>query len=48
MVAWTDEEGVNKMLDMARPDSRFLFDMPGQPLDEARATLDRLRARCNG
>ncbi|OQA42164.1 MAG: Uroporphyrinogen decarboxylase (URO-D) [Chloroflexi bacterium ADurb.Bin325] len=46
MVAWTDEEGVNRMLDMARPGSRFLFNMPGQPLDEARATLDRLRERC--
>jgi hypothetical protein len=46
MVAWTDEQGVNDLLDMARPDTRFLFNMNPQPLDEARQTLDRLRARC--
>jgi hypothetical protein len=46
MVAWTDEEGVGKMLDLALPESRFIFNMPGQPLDEAKRTLDRLRERC--
>jgi len=45
IVAWTDEQGVYKLLDMARPDTRFLFNMPGQPLEEARRTYERLRAR---
>ena len=46
MVAWTGEDGVNKMLDMALPQTRFLFNVPAQPPDEAKRTLDRLRARC--
>ncbi len=46
MVAWTVEEDVVRMLDMALPDTRFLFNMPGQPLDESKATLERLRERC--
>lgn len=46
MIAWTDEAGVNALLEMARPDSRFLFNMPGQPLAESQRTLERLRRRC--
>jgi len=46
MVAWSDEAGVNALLDMARPDTRFLFNMGAQPLDDARRLYERLRARC--
>ena len=46
MVAWTDEQGVYDLLDMALPDTRFLFVMPPQPLEEAKATHERLHARC--
>jgi hypothetical protein len=46
MQAWTNEEDINKMLDMALPDTRFLLNMPAQPLDEARHTYERLRKRC--
>jgi hypothetical protein len=44
--AWFDEATVNSMLDMAQPDSRFLFNMPAQPLDDAKRTFERLRTRC--
>ena len=46
MMAWVAEETVNQMLDMAHSNTRFLFNMPGQPLDEAKRTYERLRARC--
>lgn len=46
MVAWTPEDQVHEMLDLAQPDTRFLFNMSAQPLDEARRTYDRLRERC--
>jgi len=46
MVAWTGEEGIDRMLDMALPDTRFLFNMPAQPLEEAKKTYERLRKRC--
>ncbi len=46
MIAWTDEAEVNALLEMARPDTRFLFNMPGQPLAELQRTLERLRQRC--
>lgn len=46
MMAWIEEAVAHEMLDMARPDTRFLFNMPGQPLDEAKATLERLREHC--
>jgi len=46
MVAWTEEEKVFEMLDLALPGTRFLFNMPGRPLDEAKGALERLRARC--
>jgi hypothetical protein len=46
MVAWTGEEKVYQMLDMALPETRFLFNMPGQPLDASKRTYERLRERC--
>lgn len=46
LVAWTDEGGVRELLDLARPETRFLFNMGGQPLEEARQTYERLRAWC--
>jgi len=46
MVAWTSEHKVYEMLDMALPETRFLFNMGAQPLEEARRTYDRLRERC--
>jgi hypothetical protein len=46
MQAWMPEDQVLAMLDMALPESRFLFNMPYQPADEAKATFERLRERC--
>jgi hypothetical protein len=46
LVAWTEEDEVYRMLDMAEPTSRFLFNMPGKPLEEAKEIYGRLRARC--
>jgi hypothetical protein len=44
--AWTDEQGVSKMLDMAKPESRFLFNMPARTIEEQKPILERLRKRC--
>jgi len=44
--AWLDEAAAIEMLDMARPNSRFLFNIAALPLDEAVATCDRLLASC--
>ena len=46
IMAWSDEQAINDILDMALPDTRFVFNMPAQPLDEAKATFERLRERC--
>lgn len=46
MMAWIDEAAANALLDMALPDTRFLFNMPAQSLDDARRTYERLRRRC--
>ena len=46
IVAWYPEENVHDMLRMAQPDTRFLFNMPAQPLDESKGTLERLRTAC--
>jgi hypothetical protein len=46
MVAWTGEQQAHEMLDMALPNTRFLFNLPYQPLDEAKRTYARLRERC--
>ena len=46
MVAWTAEQEVNMLLDIAPSGSRFLINMPEMPLDEAKAVFERLRRRC--
>ena len=46
VVAWVGEEQVYEMLDMAGPDTRFLFSMPGQALEDSKRTYERLRACC--
>lgn len=45
-MAWLTEQDAYNLLDLALPDTRFLFNMPEQPLDEAQQTYERLRARC--
>jgi hypothetical protein len=46
MQAWMDETTMNAMLDMAHPDTRFLFNLPGGKLEEAVPLLERMRTRC--
>ncbi|MCC6445272.1 MAG: hypothetical protein IT210_17655 [Armatimonadetes bacterium] len=46
MAAWMGEDACRRMLDMARPDTRFLFNMPYQPLEEAKRTFERMRKLC--
>jgi len=46
MNAWFDEQTMLSILDMARPESRFLFNIPGLPLEESKKYYDSLRARC--
>jgi hypothetical protein len=46
MVAWFDEETIKAMLDMSLPDTRFLFDLHPQTLDEGKIFLERMRVRC--
>jgi hypothetical protein len=46
MVAWTAEEKIYEILEVAPPTTRFLFDMGPEPLEAAKATFERLRARC--
>jgi hypothetical protein len=46
VTGWGTADDVFKMLDQALPESRFLFNMGAQPLDEAKRTFERLRARC--
>ena len=46
MMAWIDEATAHQLLDMALPNTRFLFNTPYQPIDEAKRTYERLRARC--
>jgi hypothetical protein len=43
MLAWAAEEGVRKMLAMARPQSRFLFNMGAVDLEAAKGMLERVR-----
>ncbi len=44
-LAWHSEEMINHLLDIAGPETRFLFNMIGMPLDQARPFLDRFRKR---
>ena len=47
VVATGVEEAQNmEILRLARPDTRFLFDLPPKPLAEARGIYERLRAAC--
>lgn len=46
VMAWIEEADLSHMLDIAQPDTRFLFNMPKQTLDDARRTYARLRERC--
>ena len=46
MQAWMSVDQAFEMLDMAHPDTRFLWNLPAQPLDESRRWYDRLRERC--
>lgn len=45
VLAWYPEEMINHLLDIARPDTRFLFNMIAMPLEEARPFLERFRRR---
>lgn len=44
--AWFDEQAMHSILDMGLPKSRFLFDIPAMPLDDAKRAYGRLRERC--
>ena len=46
MMAWMPEAQISDLLEMALPDTRYLFNMPAQPLEDAKRTYDRLRERC--
>ncbi|MCY3018549.1 MAG: hypothetical protein NTW87_05900 [Planctomycetota bacterium] len=46
MQAWMTEEALNEMLDMAKPNSRFLINLDAPSVDEARPLYERLRKRC--
>ena len=46
MNAWMDEPTMVSILDMAHPDSRFLFNMPAMALEEQKPIYERLRKRC--
>ncbi|MGD0093342.1 MAG: uroporphyrinogen decarboxylase family protein [Planctomycetota bacterium] len=46
MQAWSPEEFLNNMLDLAQPDSRFLFNLEGPSRAEIAPVYERLRKRC--
>lgn len=46
MLAWMGEQDAARLLELARPDTRYLFNMPAQPLEEAKRTHERLREMC--
>jgi hypothetical protein len=46
VVTGVEEAEDLEIVRMARPDTRFLFDLPPRPLDEARGLYERLRAQC--
>jgi len=45
IASWLEEADYHAMLDMAHPDTRFYFNFNPMPLDDAQATLARLRDR---
>jgi hypothetical protein len=46
MVAWSDLETVRGLLDHSLPNTRWLFNMPGQAIDDARRTFAQMREWC--
>ncbi|MHB0999984.1 MAG: uroporphyrinogen decarboxylase family protein [Armatimonadota bacterium] len=46
LMLWGDEKGLNDLLDMALPDTRYLLHFQSPTLDEAKAVYGRLRERC--
>jgi len=46
LMAWTSPERVVDMLNMARPDTRFLFNFTGVSLEEGRNLLDQIKPLC--
>ena len=46
MNAWFNEKTMLGILDVARPNSRFLFNLPAMPPDDAKRYYDTMRARC--
>jgi hypothetical protein len=42
----SDEENLGRLLDMALPETRYLFALPGMPLEQAKRINDFLRQRC--
>ena len=46
MLAWYDEQKINETLDLALPETRFLFNLSACPIDEAKPAFERLRERC--
>ena len=47
MCGWHRAEAVEKILEIARPESRFLFEMSSEPLEDAKRTLERVRNLCS-
>ena len=48
MCGWHRVESVAKILEIARPESRFLFEMCSEPLEDAKKTLEAVRKLCAG
>jgi hypothetical protein len=46
--AWFEEDYNFNILDLAEPDSRFLFNIRGLPLEESKVAYERLRERALG
>lgn len=46
MQAWLTEEDVRKFLAMAKPSTRFLFDLGGMKTEDAKPVVERLRKLC--
>jgi hypothetical protein len=46
MQAWCAEDFLNGMLDLAQPNSRFLFNIEAPTMEELKPFYERLRKRC--
>ena len=42
-LAWIDENTITRLVQLAKPDTRFAFVLMGEPRDKAKAWLERLR-----